>query len=148
MPSLERGPQLSGIRCALPVVAAVLSCAAICGCASASIQRGALIGALSGAAVGAGTGALISNEDLLGSPETAASGDISLDAPQSIAAGAAVGVVFGAIVGAMIGFGDEEAHAPAESTGQAPRARAELVQTAAAGRRLQFVQPPLAPSAF
>ena len=123
MPSLERGQLL----------AAVLLCAATSGCASAAVQRGALIGALSGAAVGAGTGALISNEDLLGSPETVASGNIALGAPESIAAGATIGVVFGAIVGAMIGYGDDEAHEPAESTQEA-HARAD--------------QAPLAPSAF
>lgn len=112
MPRIQRGQ----------LMAALLLCTAISGCASASVQRGALIGALSGALVGAGTGVLISNEDLLGSPETAASGDIALGAPESIGAGATIGAVFGAIVGAMIGYGDDEVRAPAEPTRQSARA--------------------------
>ena len=84
------------------------------GCVSAPVTRGTLIGAAAGAALGAGTGALVSNEDLLGSPKTEASGDISLDPGPTIAAGAAIGVVFGALVGAMIGHihDDPDAEAP------------------------------------
>jgi hypothetical protein len=78
------------------------------GCASGAVQRGALIGAASGAALGVGTGLLISDKDLLGSPETLESGNLSLGTGEAVGAGVAIGVVFGAIVGAMIGHSSDD----------------------------------------
>jgi len=83
-------------------------------CASAAVQRGTLIGAATGAVLGSGTGVLISNDDLLGSSQSEASGDLALTAAPTIGASALIGAVFGAIVGAMIGHGNENPAAPAD----------------------------------
>jgi hypothetical protein len=93
----------------------------LAGCASGPVAKGTLIGAVTGAALGAGTGALVSNEDLLGSPKSERSGDLSLDSGPTIGAGALIGVALGAIVGAMIGHGyddelSEEASPPAAAS--------------------------------
>jgi len=87
---------------------ALLTVGLLAGCASAAVQRGALIGAGSGAALGVGTGFLISDPDLLGSPETIESGNISLGTGESVAVGAIVGAVFGGLVGAMIGHASDD----------------------------------------
>src|SRR5215471_2058586 len=81
------------------------------GCATSPTVKGTLIGAVSGAALGAGTGVLISNEDLLGSPSSAETGNLALHPGPTIAASTLIGAVFGAIVGAMIGHGQGD---PAE----------------------------------
>jgi hypothetical protein len=89
--------------------AVVVSCLlGLAGCASGPVAKGTLIGALSGAVVGTGTGILVSNDNLLGSPESERSGDLSLDKGPTIGAGAIIGVVFGALVGAMIGHGYDD----------------------------------------
>lgn len=89
--------------------AVVVSCVlGMAGCASGPTVKGALIGAGSGAVLGATTGFLISDPDLLGSPTTEVSGDLSLDKGPTVAASSLIGVVFGAIAGAMIGHGYEE----------------------------------------
>ena len=101
---------------------AVLGALVLGGCASA---RGALIGAASGAAVGAGTGWLVSDEDLLGSSTSEASGNISLQPGPTIGAGALIGGVFGGLVGAMFGALGEDPYSdeppPAEAQPQARR---------------------------
>lgn len=102
---------------------AVLAAFALVGCVSAQQTRGTLIGAAAGAALGAGTGALVSNEKLLGSPKSEASGDISLDPGPTIGAGALIGVVFGALVGAMI------THSQGTGEAAAPDAQAQAQST-------------------
>ena len=95
--------------------AVVVSCLlGLAGCASGPVVKGTLIGAATGAVLGAGTGVLISNEDLLGSPTSERSGDLSLGSGSAIGAGTLIGVTLGAIVGAMIGHGyDDEFSAEA-----------------------------------
>jgi hypothetical protein len=89
--------------------AVVVSCVlGIAGCASGPTVKGALIGAGSGLVLGATTGVLISDPDLLGSPTSVESGDLSLDKGPTIGASTLVGAVFGAVVGAMIGHGYED----------------------------------------
>ena len=97
---------------------------ALNGCASASVQTGAAIGALSGVALGAGVGVLITDKDLLGdTPRT--KGDISLEPGPTIAASMLVGAVFGSLVGAMLGHAGtekDELSAPAHADNAEPRA--------------------------
>ena len=108
---------------------AVLGTLVLGGCASAPVQRGTLIGLATGAALGAGTGVLVSDEKLLGSPTTEASGNIGLKSGAAIGAGALIGGVFGAFVGALIGhghedpFAEEEAAPPSDATPQAQAVR-------------------------
>lgn len=97
--------------------AVVVSCVlGLTGCASGPVAKGTLIGAVSGAVLGTGTGILVSNDKLLGSPETESSGNISLDKGPTIGAGALIGVVLGAVVGAMIGHGYDEPGDAADSS--------------------------------
>jgi hypothetical protein len=102
--------------------AVVVSCVlGLAGCASGPVAKGTLIGAVTGAALGAGTGFLVSDEDLLGSPTSERSGDLSLDKGPTVGAGALIGVALGAVVGAMIGHGyddgdTEEAPPPAAAS--------------------------------
>ena len=90
-------------------VVLLLLCTWLGGCASAPVQRGALIGAIAGAAAGAGAGLLISDENLLGSSKQS---QIELQRGSAVGAGAVIGVVFGAIVGSMIGHGSEDKYPP------------------------------------
>jgi hypothetical protein len=127
---------LSRALAAGAVVSAVVTSS---GCASGAVQRGALIGAASGAALGAATGVLVSDKDLLGSPATKESGDLSLATGEAVGASVAIGVVFGALVGAMIGHASDdepsssgpEAVPPASAHG-APRVRADAQVSRAA----------------
>lgn len=107
---------------AMVVVSCVLG---LGGCASGPVVKGTLIGAASGAALGAGVGVLVSNDKLLGSPETARSGDLSLDKGPTIGAGALIGVAVGAIVGAMIGHGYDDGDAAEAPPPPAASAHAE-----------------------
>jgi hypothetical protein len=109
------------------------------GCASGAVQRGALIGAASGAVLGVGTGLLVSDKDLLGSPATKESGNLSLATGEAVGASVAIGVVFGALVGAMVGHasddepssGSPEAAPPASAHSE-PRVRADAQVSRAA----------------
>ena len=118
---------------------ALLTVVLMAGCASAAVQRGALIGAGAGAAVGVTTGFLISDPDLLGSSESIESGNISLGTGESVAAGAIIGAVFGALVGAMIGHAaDDEPVMPEQllpplAPTQAKRVIADAISAGPAG---------------
>jgi hypothetical protein len=112
--------------------AVVVSCVlGLAGCASGPTVKGALIGAGSGVVLGATTGVLISDPDLLGSPTTAESGDLSLDKGPTIGASTLIGAVFGAIVGAMIGHGYDEPGDEALPPAAAPTAQGARVTPAA-----------------
>ena len=87
---------------------------ALGGCASASVQQGALIGAGTGAVLGLGTGVLISNDHLLGSEKSTVKGDVSLDTGSTVLASTLLGAVFGGIVGAMSGKANEHDEVQAE----------------------------------
>jgi uncharacterized protein YcfJ len=93
----------------------------LAGCVSASVQKGAVIGAASGAIAGAGLGALVSDKDLLGNTASKQNGDLALDAASSISAGVVIGAVFGGIVGAMIGHStaDKDEATPGSASAQA-----------------------------
>jgi len=80
------------------------------GCVSAQVQRGAAIGAASGLVIGGVTGVLVSDKHLLGSDDSAQSGNIALPKGGSIAAGLAIGAVVGAVVGAMVGHRRDEGY--------------------------------------
>jgi hypothetical protein len=109
----------------------MLVAVALAGCSMGPVTKGTLIGAASGAALGAGTGVLISDPDLWGSSDSKASGNISLDAGPTTAAGAAVGVIFGAIVGAMIGHGQDDGDTISEAAPPPePQAQAAAVPVA------------------
>ncbi|MFI5306874.1 MAG: hypothetical protein ACHQ53_05970 [Polyangiales bacterium] len=93
---------------------------------SAQVQRGAAIGAVSGLLVGGTMGVLVSNKHLLGSDDSAASGNISLPKGGSIAAGLAIGAAVGAVVGAMVGHRRDEGYEmPEKAAAKAPANAAE-----------------------
>lgn len=104
MANLKAGV-LNRVLAAAAVLSAVVTGS---GCASGAVQRGALIGAASGAVLGAGTGLLISDKELLGSPATPESGNLSLGTGEAVGASVAIGVAFGALVGAMIGHASDD----------------------------------------
>ena len=106
---------------------AVLGALSLGGCASAPIATGTLIGAASGAALGAGTGVLISDPNLLGSPETEESGNIGLKTGPAIGAGALIGAVFGGLLGAMLAYDEKDANEEPPP----PEAQARRVQPSA-----------------
>ena len=92
----------------IKAVVMVLCGLAFAGCAMNPVVKGTLIGAASGAALGAGTGALVSDEDLLGSPKAQERGNLALHPGSTIGVGTLIGATFGAIVGAMIGHGYDD----------------------------------------
>ena len=95
---------------------------ALVGCASAPVQRGALIGAGTGVLLGAGTGYLVSDDSLLGTKASKQRGDVSLEQGSSVVAGSIVGALFGALVGAMVGKANDTPDVPPDD--QQPTASA------------------------
>jgi hypothetical protein len=91
------------------------------GCVSGRVQRGAVIGAASGLVLGGTTGVLISDKHLLGSDDSAASGNISLAKGPTIAASILIGTVVGAIVGAMVGHRRDEGYDPEKLQASSPK---------------------------
>lgn len=113
----------------IKAVVVVLCGLAFAGCATSPVVKGTLIGAAAGAALGAGTGALVSDEDLLGSPKSQERGNLALHPGSTIGVGTLIGVAFGALVGAMIGHGQDDGSTEVENV--PPAAAAQRVQPSA-----------------
>lgn len=108
----------------LVVVWMALSVVSVTGCATHPVVKGALIGGVSGAALGAGTGALISDEDLLGSSSAQTTGNLAIKNGTAIAASTAIGAFFGTLVGAMVGHAHDDGDEAAPVSAEAPAAQA------------------------